>query len=86
MTQLAEELNMSVSGLTRSFLAGTGVTPITFLKERRLEEAGALLERGEFNVSDVATILGFSDLSAFNKAFKRKFEIAPSAYKASVSV
>ena len=57
-----------------------------FVKERRLEEAGALLERGEFNVSDVATILGFSDLSAFNKAFKRKFGVAPSAYSSKVGV
>jgi AraC-like DNA-binding protein len=31
----------------------------------------------EWSLTDIATILGFSDLRAFSKAFRKKFGVAP---------
>ncbi|MBI4913136.1 MAG: helix-turn-helix domain-containing protein [Acidobacteria bacterium] len=38
-----------------------------------------LLANGE-RPSDVATMLGFYDASAFTRAFKRRFDVPPSQY------
>ncbi len=51
----------------------------------RLDKAAALLadpaSRGR-RVSDIAYACGFSDLSYFNRAFRRRFGLSPTAYRA----
>jgi AraC-like DNA-binding protein len=49
------------------------------LNELRLNEAAAMLARGERRISDVAFACGFNDLSYFNRCFRRRFGLTPSA-------
>jgi AraC-like DNA-binding protein len=50
------------------------------LNELRLRKAAELLaQRGERRISDIAFECGFNDLSYFNRSFRRRFGLTPSA-------
>lgn len=74
-------LNVSPSTALRSFRKQFGMPPKLYLKQRRLDEAAALLSRGEYRVADICTLVGYEDLSSFNKAFRAKFGVPPSHYR-----
>ena len=49
------------------------------LNELRLRKAADLLARPEGRISDIAFDCGFNDLSYFNRCFRRRFGLTPSA-------
>jgi AraC-like DNA-binding protein len=49
------------------------------LNELRLRKAAELLARGKGRVSDIAFDCGFNDLSYFNRCFRRRFGLTPTA-------
>jgi AraC-like DNA-binding protein len=50
------------------------------LNELRLHKAAELLaHRGERRIIDIAFECGFNDLSYFNRCFRRRFGLTPSA-------
>jgi AraC-like DNA-binding protein len=62
-------------------LEETGKSFTHHLLERRLERAAALLRdpRGHYRkIADIAAEAGFTDLSYFNRAFRRHFDATPS--------
>ncbi|MGL5434636.1 MAG: helix-turn-helix transcriptional regulator [Lachnospiraceae bacterium] len=78
---LAKQLNISTSKLTRGFLELYGTTMHAYVVERRLEQAAALLGEGRCNVSQAAILSGYSNLSHFSSSFKKKYGILPKDYK-----
>ena len=58
----------------------TGLSPIGFVKEYRLNKAMNLLQTGEYNVSEVSWMTGFSDAGYFSKCFREKFGQPPSQF------
>jgi AraC-like DNA-binding protein len=67
---VSRRLAMSERSLRRGLAAeGTKLTEI--LSRLRLERATTLLEGGRCSISEVAYLLGFSELSSFHRAFKR---------------
>ncbi len=77
--ELANMAKCTPDHFIRLFREATGTTPHQYLIERRLQRAVVLLANGE-RPSDVATMLGFYDASAFTRAFKRRFSVPPSQY------
>ncbi|MBI4913134.1 MAG: helix-turn-helix transcriptional regulator [Acidobacteria bacterium] len=77
--ELASMAKCTPDHFIRLFREATGTTPHQYLIERRLQRAVQLLANGE-RPSDVATMLGFYDASAFTRAFKRRFDVPPSQY------
>ena len=69
-TALASRLKMSVRTLNRS-LAAEGTTYRKLLDQLRAESAQHHLADGRVSIAEVAFLLGFSELSAFYRAFKR---------------
>ncbi|WP_027552321.1 AraC family transcriptional regulator [Bradyrhizobium sp. Cp5.3] len=59
------------------FEAGAGFT--TRLNELRLRKAADLLAQREGRISDIAFACGFNDLSYFNRCFRRRFGLTPTA-------
>ncbi len=57
--------------------AGAGFTGR--LNELRLRKAAELLSTGERRISDIAFECGFNDLSYFNRCFRRRFGLTPTA-------
>lgn len=64
----------------RQFRASVGMTPYAWLLRLRLELACARLRDGRQTIAAVAQDSGFHDQSHFNRAFRRAYGVAPSAY------
>ncbi len=77
--QLAESLNMSRSSFYRKLKSLTGVKPVDYIRNARLEYAAKLLAEGR-KTTEVAAVTGFTSPSYFTKCFKAKFGILPKDY------
>ena len=58
----------------------------TLLEETRKSLADHYLRRAGYTVNDIALLLGFSEASAFHRAFKRWYGCNPKEYAATRSV
>lgn len=76
--EIAELMNMTPSKLERDIKKLTGMTPIKYLNDFRLNKAKHMLEAGDKSIFEVSYALGFKSMSYFGKAYKEKFGIAPS--------
>jgi len=79
--QVAAMLGCSRAHLYRLF-ARQGETVVGALRQARLCGAGRLLEsRTERQIGEIASRCGYSDFSAFDKAFRRHFGMTPSDFR-----
>ena len=76
---MAERMNMSRSSFYRKLKAITGMTPVDYLKNFRLEHAARLLLEGA-RITEVALMSGFTSSSYFSKCFKAKYGQNPKEY------
>lgn len=82
---LAEEFAMSESTLLRQLKRLTGLTPIQYLKESKLERARQFIETKTYNsISQVAYQIGYADAKSFSRAFKTRYGKSPSIMLSSV--
>ena len=78
---LAEQMNMSRSSFYRKIKALTDMTPVDYLKMRRIEQAALLLKQG-YRINEVAERVGFTSSSYFAKCFKARFGVLPKDFVA----
>lgn len=84
-TEIALEDIAAVAGLSRthflrSFTRCFGETPYQALRRRRLEHAAELLRARCYSVTDVALAVGYNNFSAFARAFRAFYGVAPSTF------
>ena len=79
--ELAKKVNISISKLTKGFSSMFGTSVHAYIIEQRLEKAAGLLLESNLNVSQVATLVGYSKPSNFAAAFKKKYGVVPKNYK-----
>jgi AraC-like DNA-binding protein len=77
---IARELGMSTRKLQRE-LKIEGATYQDLLNETRRELAERYVREGHSDLTEVAFILGFADLSTFSRSFKRWTGVSPSRYR-----
>jgi AraC-like DNA-binding protein len=77
MTGLARQLGMSVSGLHHHFKAATGMSPLQFQKQFRLQEARRLLLAGDVDAATAGYRVGYDDASHFSREYRRLFGEPP---------
>ncbi|MGZ3684630.1 MAG: helix-turn-helix transcriptional regulator [Bdellovibrionota bacterium] len=82
LDEIAKRSGGSVSTLLRRFKEEVGMTPYSYIKSRRMEEALRLLQKGDHNVGDVALLVGYENFGAFSEAFKSKYGKSPSSFLA----
>lgn len=63
--------------LKKEFFQYYNATPGKWLTQKRLELAKSYLEAGNKNISDVASMSGFENLSHFSRVFKVKYGVSP---------
>jgi AraC-like DNA-binding protein len=73
-------LGYSKSRFYRKVVELTGDSPNVFIREYRLNEALALLNKNNSTVSEVAFDTGFSSPSYFSKCFQKRWGLSPSEY------
>jgi AraC-like DNA-binding protein len=77
---LAEALGYSVSHMRAVFRTQLGISLGRYIRESRLSHAASLLQSTKTTISEVAEKSGFASISAFSRAFKRAYGLAPNAY------
>jgi AraC-like DNA-binding protein len=79
----AERFHMSVRSLQRR-LSDEGMTWKQLLENTRRTLVGRHLHQPGMTVTQLAFLLGFSDVSAFSRAFKKWYGVAPSQFRSGV--
>lgn len=77
LLELSHLIHMNDCKLKRSFKRYYGKTVYEFVREQRLERAFSLLEQKDHNVSEAACAVGYTNVSHFSEAFRKRFGIAP---------
>jgi len=75
---LASKVYTSRSNLFKKIKSLTGKSPVTLIREMRMEKAKLLLETEKFSVKEIAEKVGFEDKSYFSKVFKKYYGVSPS--------
>jgi CheY-like chemotaxis protein len=75
---LARAVGLHYRQFARRLQAEHGTTPSRFLRTLRVERAAGLLRDGAGSVTEVAYAVGFNSLSYFNRAFRERYDVAPS--------
>lgn len=81
LDSLTRLTHMNKYYMAHSFAKYTGLSPIQYLNERRLETACRLLKETDYSVSDISSQTGFSSQSYFTQIFRKKYGITPIKFR-----
>ena len=82
--ELAMLACLSPAHFHRLFLQATGSAPMDYLRQLRLRVAQQRLLTTALPVAEIAAQVGYEDIFAFSKFFKRSCGLPPSEYRASL--
>ena len=78
---LADSMNIGRSVFYKKVKSILGVSPIELVKDMRIKRAIQLLETGNYNISQISYMSGFSSSQYFSRVFKELKNCTPSEYK-----
>lgn len=81
ITDLAEKAHLHPNYFIRVFKRQFGISPIQYIKKRRLEEAKLLLVTTNLPLSEIGDRIGISDISYLSRIFKESTGFSPTAYR-----
>ena len=79
---LAEKAALCSRHFRRRFQSSFGSSPAAFVQEMRLGEVRRQLATSRHSVDIIASSAGFGDTDSMRRAFRRRFGISPSEYRA----
>ena len=77
---LAQELGMSRTSVFTKIKGIIGMTPNDFIKVTRLKKACKMMVEGEYRVTEIGFLVGFSSSSYFAKCFQKQFGMLPTEF------
>lgn len=81
LSMLAREAAMSPYHFLREFRSQVGITPYQYVLVRRLRQAALRLQQSDEPILSVALDCGFSDISEFNRRFKKTMGLPPTQFR-----
>ena len=84
LEQLCHISDLSSRTLARRFKQATGYSPLTFLKQIRLDQARDLLKNSDLGIAEIALQAGYPDSDYFSRLFKREYQLSPTDFRRSV--
>ncbi|RXK86556.1 GlxA family transcriptional regulator [Filimonas effusa] len=78
---LVREIPVSQRNFVRRFKQATGVTPIDYLQQTRIEAARQLLEHTDLSMMEIMCHVGYGDMKSFRNLFLRITGLTPKAYR-----
>ncbi len=81
VASLAQRAGMSRSVFGERFTRLLGEAPLTYVARCRMQLGARLLETTDDTVLQVALNAGYESEAAFNRAFKREFDLPPARYR-----
>ena len=78
---LAEKVCISKDHFIRLFRKETGLTPIRYINQKKVEKARLLLITDNVPVKEIALLLAYDDYSYFNRIFRKYTGTSPLEYR-----
>jgi AraC-like DNA-binding protein len=82
LADLANEAGISRSVLAERFRQYLGEPPMAYLTRWRLQLGAQMLTSTSYSVAQIAAEVGYESEPAFNRAFKRQFNLPPARFRA----
>lgn len=80
----AKKIHVSTSWFIRNFKLCTGSTPMQYILQKRICNAEALLLNTQYNINEIAQIVGYDNPLYFSRVFKRMKGLSPSEYRKNI--
>lgn len=80
LQELGSQVHLSREVCCRLFRKMTGKTVTQYLEEYRASKSLSLVESGQYSMTQIAGLVGFSNASRFAAAFRRQFGCNPGEY------
>ncbi|MDF2668952.1 MAG: two component transcriptional regulator, AraC family, partial [Paenibacillus sp.] len=81
VAMISDGINLSPNHIGRLFKIITGVSPIDYINEYRVERAKRLLIDSNLKIFEISESVGFQTTHYFNKLFKNKAGVTPGDYR-----
>ena len=78
--ELAELSCVTPEYFSKIFTENLGISPIRYIQTKKIQRAQLLLTLNQLPVKEIAYSVGFSDISYFNRVFKKIVGSTPSEY------
>ncbi|MFA6812942.1 MAG: two-component regulator propeller domain-containing protein [Bacteroidaceae bacterium] len=78
---LVSELAVSRSVFFKKLKMLTGLAPIEFIKEMRMKRAAQLIAESDYNMTQIAYMVGINDPRYFSKCFKVLMGVTPTEFR-----
>ncbi len=80
-TEIANKVGLTTQGFSRFFKKYTGLTFVKFVNNLRINEACRLLIRENYDVTQIAYMCGYQNISNFNRRFQEIKGLTPSDFR-----
>ena len=80
----AKQNHVSTNWFIRNFKMYTGTTPKQFILQKRINNAETLLQNKQYNIKEIAQIIGYDNPLYFSRIFQRTKGISPSEYRKNI--
>ncbi|WP_340676604.1 AraC family transcriptional regulator [Paraglaciecola sp.] len=81
LAQVAMAAHLSVRQLSHLFKVQLGLSPLNYLRDRRMNKALTLLTQSTLPITTIAEAVGYQNLSAFSDRFAKHFGRSPRVYR-----
>ncbi len=83
--EYAASHDMSVGWFIKSFRQYAGTTPTQYIHSLRIANARMLLEKTDYNITEISGLSGFDDPLYFSRFFRKQCGMSPSQYRRQLS-
>lgn len=84
LAEVAQLFGMSLRTFNRRFKQATGISPLSYLQQIRMDSARDLLAASNLSVAEVADKVGYIDTSHFTRLFKQTYKLTPKDYRQTI--
>ncbi len=81
LEDLAALCNLPPSTFAKIFTKNMGISPITYLNNKKLERSLYFLLESDYNINEIAQIVGYENQFYYSKKFKQAYELSPLQYR-----
>ena len=81
LDELSKQANLSPYYFAHLFKEQTGISPIEYVAQTKINYAKNILKTTENSITEIADLLGYSSDASFINAFKKRAGISPARFR-----